>query len=168
MADTVYSKLLQVQRDLKVEKGQWNAFGKYKYRSKEDILEAIIEGSIQKYFGQLDTEYFKSIGVNKRKIEGLYRNLFKVIDENIELYRILLTDQSAAGYFQTKFVKMRKDLEQITKPDNENKIKISFLTNGIMGVLGNYIKLATGTAEDNIKILTDLTISNLRRISYTK
>lgn len=40
MADTVYSKLLQVQRDLKVEKGQWNAFGKYKYRSKEDILEA--------------------------------------------------------------------------------------------------------------------------------
>lgn len=34
-------KLLEIQRDLKVEKGQWNSFGKYKYRSKEDILEAV-------------------------------------------------------------------------------------------------------------------------------
>ena len=138
------------------------------YGAKEDILEAVIMHSLGKYFIEISTDYFRSFGLNKKKIEGFYRNLFKVIDENIELYRILLTDQSAAGYFQTKFVKMRKDLEQITKPDNENKIKISFLTNGIMGVLGNYIKLATGTAEDNIKILTDLTISNLRRISYTR
>ncbi len=33
-------KLLEIQRDLKVEKGQYNSFGKYMYRSKEDILEA--------------------------------------------------------------------------------------------------------------------------------
>lgn len=37
---SVLERLLEIQRDLKVEKGQWNSFGKYKYRSKEDILEA--------------------------------------------------------------------------------------------------------------------------------
>ena len=37
---TIWQKLLEVQRDLKVEKSQFNSFGKYKYRSKEDILEA--------------------------------------------------------------------------------------------------------------------------------
>lgn len=36
----IWQKLMEVQRDLKVEKGQWNSFGKYKFRSKEDILEA--------------------------------------------------------------------------------------------------------------------------------
>lgn len=36
----IWQKLLEIQRDLKVEKGQWNSFGKYKFRSKEDILEA--------------------------------------------------------------------------------------------------------------------------------
>ena len=36
----IWQKLLEVQRELKVEKGQWNSFGKYKFRSKEDILEA--------------------------------------------------------------------------------------------------------------------------------
>ena len=34
------SKLLQLQSQIKVPKGQYNDFGKYKYRSCEDILEA--------------------------------------------------------------------------------------------------------------------------------
>jgi len=35
------SKLSEIQRKLKAPKGQFNTFGKYKYRSCEDILEAI-------------------------------------------------------------------------------------------------------------------------------
>ena len=34
-------KLIEIQADLKAPKNQYNAFGKYKYRSKEDILEAV-------------------------------------------------------------------------------------------------------------------------------
>lgn len=41
MADSISGKLLEIQRDLKVEKGQWNDFSKFYYRSKEDILEAV-------------------------------------------------------------------------------------------------------------------------------
>jgi len=33
--------LLKIQNDLKVPKGNFNSFGKYKYRSAEDILEAV-------------------------------------------------------------------------------------------------------------------------------
>lgn len=36
----IHQKLLELQLTLKVEKGQYNSFGGYKYRSKEDILEA--------------------------------------------------------------------------------------------------------------------------------
>lgn len=38
---TLYRKLLEIQRDLKCEKKQYNSFGKYSFRSKEDILEAV-------------------------------------------------------------------------------------------------------------------------------
>lgn len=41
MASDIYSKLLKVQMELKAPKGQYNSFGKYKYRSCEDILEAV-------------------------------------------------------------------------------------------------------------------------------
>lgn len=34
-------KLIEIQKELKAPKGQYNSFGKYKYRSAEDILEAV-------------------------------------------------------------------------------------------------------------------------------
>jgi hypothetical protein len=37
----IYEKLLNIQSELKAPKGQYNSFGKYKYRSCEDILEAV-------------------------------------------------------------------------------------------------------------------------------
>lgn len=37
----ILKKLLDIQTDLKAPKGQYNSFGKYKYRSAEDILEAV-------------------------------------------------------------------------------------------------------------------------------
>lgn len=38
---TIYEKLMKVQQELKAPKNQYNAFGKYKYRNCEDILEAL-------------------------------------------------------------------------------------------------------------------------------
>lgn len=38
---SVYEKLMKVQAELKAPKGQYNSFGQYKYRSCEDILEAV-------------------------------------------------------------------------------------------------------------------------------
>ena len=37
----IYQKLLEIQRELKCDKSQFNKFGGYAYRSKEDILEAV-------------------------------------------------------------------------------------------------------------------------------
>jgi hypothetical protein len=38
---TLQQKIIAVQNELKAPKGQYNSFGKYKYRSQEDILEAL-------------------------------------------------------------------------------------------------------------------------------
>lgn len=38
---SIYLKLVNVQNELKAPKGQYNSFGKYKYRNQEDILEAV-------------------------------------------------------------------------------------------------------------------------------
>ena len=37
----IYEKLLAIQEELKAPKGQYNSFGKYNYRSLEDIMEAV-------------------------------------------------------------------------------------------------------------------------------
>ena len=38
---TLHDRLVEIQSSLKAPKGQYNSFGKYKYRSAEDILEAV-------------------------------------------------------------------------------------------------------------------------------
>lgn len=38
---TIQQRLIEIQNELKVPKGNYNSFGKYKYRSAEDILEAV-------------------------------------------------------------------------------------------------------------------------------
>lgn len=38
---SIYTKLLAIQTQLKAPKGQFNSFGKYKYRNCEDILESV-------------------------------------------------------------------------------------------------------------------------------
>lgn len=38
---SVYEKLIKVQNELKAPKSKYNSFGKYKYRSLEDILEGV-------------------------------------------------------------------------------------------------------------------------------
>ena len=138
------------------------------YGSKEEILESIVRSSVQKYFGPLTSDYFRQMGISKRKIEQFYNNLFNVIEENIELYRILLTDQASSGYLQPSFAKLRKEIEQLLKPSSENKIKVGFFIDGMFGVIKNYITLATGTKEENIKVLTDLTITSLKHLSYSR
>ena len=37
----IHEKLLDIQTTLKAPKGQFNSFGKYKYRNCEDILESL-------------------------------------------------------------------------------------------------------------------------------
>lgn len=41
MTDTIHKKLLNIQRDLKAPKGQYNSFGRYNYRNAEDIMESL-------------------------------------------------------------------------------------------------------------------------------
>lgn len=41
MGLNIYQKLLEIQHELKAPKGQYNNFGGYKFRSCEDILEAV-------------------------------------------------------------------------------------------------------------------------------
>lgn len=41
MGMNIYQKLLEIQHELKAPKGQYNNFGGYKFRSCEDILEAV-------------------------------------------------------------------------------------------------------------------------------
>ena len=68
---TILEKLQNIQIELKVVKSQTNTFGKYKYRSAEDILEAV------------------------KPFEDKYKVVFKITDELKELAGHIYVDSEA-------------------------------------------------------------------------
>ena len=91
----IYEKLLKAQVELKAPKGQYNSFGKYKYRSCEDILEAL-----------------------KPVLDKLKLTLF-ISDEIVEVggsYKVSKKDETVESEGR-KYVKATITLVNIEKPD---------------------------------------------------
>ena len=59
---TIYEKLTKIQTELKAPKGQYNSFGKYSYRSAEDILEGVKPLLLANGLTQLITDDIQIVG----------------------------------------------------------------------------------------------------------
>lgn len=59
---TAYQRLILIQSELKAPKGQYNNFGKYKYRNAEDILEAVKPLLKEHYFALVINDQVEQIG----------------------------------------------------------------------------------------------------------
>ena len=97
-------KLIKIQSELKAPKGNFNSFGKYKYRSAEDILEAVkplllkhdvlltLNDSIEsyEYYDVCSPKCYKD--KMRQILEGKYKNRkWATIDEkDIQFARLLV------------------------------------------------------------------------------
>lgn len=136
------------------------------YGSKEGIVEQIIVDALAPVVKDLDFMAFAKARNNRRKIEQIYEAIFNMFNDKIELYRVLLTDEQLLGFLYNEFKKLRKGLLKLFKPTVKNELGVDFLLNGVFAVLSNYTVYARGTAEENIKVLADFTILNLRKLAY--
>lgn len=80
----IYEKLNKIQNELKAPKGQYNSFGKYKYRSCEDILESV-KPLLEKYKATLQlTDTIELIGE---------RYYIKAVAKIIDIEQPMLSDE---------------------------------------------------------------------------
>lgn len=101
----VYEKLQAIQTELKAPKGQYNKFGKYKYRSCEDILEAV-KPLLKKYGCSLTIkDTIEQIGDRYYvKAEAMFRNTEKPLEEIV----------TNTGFAREAETKTGMDASQIT------------------------------------------------------
>lgn len=137
------------------------------YASKEGIVEEIIKDKVSDGIEGFDLIKIAKSRNNRRKIEELYKAIFNIFGDNIELYRILLTDENLVGFLYMEIDKIKKLIIKAFKDSIKNEVGVDFILNGVFGVLKNYTVYAKGTADENIKLLTDFTIINLRRLVYS-
>lgn len=104
----MHEKLLNIQRELKVPKNQFNSFGKYKYRSCEDIIEAVKPlCHAQELILTLSDEVVEVGGRNYVKATACLWKQGNALNE-------LLPDWSVTGWAREEETKKGMDGSQIT------------------------------------------------------
>ena len=140
------------------------------YETKEDIIISMVDEAFANSGAVLNfNEILKSEKrITRKKLTNIFEMLFKTIDENIELYRIVLTDPNLSGYLDKRILKIRTVVLNTVKPTKRNNIGIEYLVSGIYGVVQKWIIYGTGTIEDNVKILTEFTFINYSYLLITR
>ena len=134
------------------------------YQSKEDIVLGIIEN----HHGELNVEskIFECLKhkTQKNYLYNLFNDLINGIEQNIELYRILLTDHNLNGVLSYRINKYRENLIKGLKNDSKNQIHIDYLIAGIFGVISKWIIYATSKKENIVNELTEIAYEEMNKL----
>lgn len=103
----IYKKLMEIQSDLKAPKNQLNKFGNYKYRSCEDILEAVKPLLLKHGLILIINDFIQEIGGRV-----YVRATVKLLEADMPSGHVV--DVSATAYAREEETKKGMDASQIT------------------------------------------------------
>ena len=136
------------------------------YQSKEMIIESLVEKIFTQEVASFDVETYLKARYSRKKIYEMFLSIFEIINENIEIYRIILTDQNLSGYLTLKMRKIKSFLLDALKPTLKNEIIVEYVVSGVFGIFRNWIIYDKGSVDENAKMIADLTLSNMRHVQY--
>lgn len=136
------------------------------YESKEDIVESIVLGAYQDEIDKLQINEYLKMKNNRKKIQSMFEIIFTGIEEKIDLFRIMLTDENLAGYVERLMFNIKKYILSTLVESKKNEIIVNYIVFGVYGIIRNWVVYATGTNEENIKIITDLVCQCARKMQF--
>lgn len=138
-----------------------------RYGTKEDIITSILNRSFQSNLKEVDVSSLMK-SPNRRNFEKLFSAIFNALNDEMELYRIVLTDPNLSGYLDRLLSNIRKISMTNLQETKKNKIVAEYILQGIYGVIKTWIIYDTGSIEENVKLLTNLVMSNLRHLAFIR
>lgn len=135
------------------------------YQSKEGIVRSIVARCFQDRFKNTDVDSFFNIK-SRKDVEDFFFKMFDVLNENIEVFHLLISDTNLTGYMLNALKQFRSLMFKNLKDTTENEIIFDYTINGIFGVIQKWFTYSSGSVTNNVKILTDLTITCYRRMEF--
>lgn len=136
------------------------------YASKEMIIEDIVDRTFSSAVAGFDIPSYMSIRTNRKKIYNMFYSIFSLISDQIEIYRIILTDQNLSGYLSLKMRRIKTFILDALKPTLKNEIIVEYVVSGIFGIIRNWIIYDKGSIDENVVLITDLAIQNMKHVQF--
>lgn len=135
-----------------------------RYGTKEDIISSIVSKTFESHKSEVDIKDIMKLPLNRRVVDKFFTTIFTVIDNDQELYRIILTDPNLSGYIDKLVNDIRKIMLSSFADTKKNRVIIEYILQGFYGVIKTWIIYDTGSIEENVKILASLVMSNVRHL----
>ena len=136
------------------------------YENKDDLVKELINETINKYkdsFLPLVANFF--INIKLKDIDGFAANIASILAilyDDIELYRIILSDDYLVGYFRTVEGSYEKNIISflnIRSP--RSRLVFRYIMSGCAGILTDWIVKHTLSIEETSELIAKLVIENL-------
>lgn len=136
------------------------------YQNKDDLVREMVDETISKYkvcFMPLVAQFF--VDIQKKDINSFAKNiesLLKILYEDIELYRIILTDDYLTGYFRSvEGVYEKNIMSFLNIRTNKSKLIFRYMMSGCAGILTDWMIRHTLPIDETAKIIAKLALENI-------
>lgn len=138
------------------------------YEDKEDLIKKLLDDSamkIESFLGAAD--FLKKTtfaNISELQIRWGLRSILKVMEEEIDFYKTVLTDESLQGYFDQVFDTIKDKLAFLLVVNNpKSNLVFEYTMSGIFGLIKQWIKYSNTTASETAKILAQLSYAGLQK-----
>ena len=137
------------------------------YKDKEDLIIKLLGEA----YARLDKElsYFTSIKkssmdqISEVEIRWGVRKILKMIEPELEFYRIIFLDKSTQGYLNDLNMMLKKHLATLLNVKNiRSNLIYEYAFSGMFGLIEQWIIYSPTTVDETAKILAKLAYSNLQ------
>ena len=137
------------------------------YKDKEDLIIKLLGEA----YARLDKElsYFTSIKkssmdqISEVEIRWGVRRMLRIIEPEIEFYRIVLLDKSTQGYINNLNLMLKKHLANLLNVKNiRSNLIYEYAFSGMFGLIEQWIIYSPTTADETAKIFARLAYNNLQ------
>lgn len=136
------------------------------YQNKDDLVREMVDETISKYkvyFMPLVAQFF--VDIQKKDVNSFAENiesLLKILYEDIELYRIILTDDYLTGYFRSvEGVYEKNIMSFLSIRTNKSKLIFRYMMSGCAGILTDWMIRHTLPVDETAKIIAKLALENI-------
>jgi len=138
------------------------------YQDKEDLAKKILDDVSENMNVALGTYVYTTkssmVKITETEIRWGIRNLLNLIESEIELYRIILLDESLNGYINKTFNMIKKHISYLLDIKNpRSNLIYEYAFSGMIGVIQQWIIYSPNSASKTAMFLAKLAYSNLQQ-----
>jgi len=136
------------------------------YADKEEIIFKIVAKSFEQSTSLIDFDKLLKAKASRKNAEEMFLTILNVLEKQVELFRILLTDDNLSGYIARVSAFVRKMMLEVYKDTKQNRMIIEYIIQGVYGIVRMWIIYDIASKEEVAKQLGNLVVSNARHLQF--